>query len=269
MKLESKILFILVIGIIFYLFTRKEDMTNDDITAKIQEIYKADINAIRNLSKLANDLTKQGSLSVKGGLKVDGPLDFLPKGSIIAWNGTTAPKGWAVCDGSTVEGYTTPDLRGRFIRMHTDGKVGGNYKTFPMNVREYDFEKGYSKNSKITYIAKQNFNEVGGSDFVNLVINEIPAHSHTMNSSGSHTHKYNAWDDSGQSNKNRYDSQYYGKYYTREQNQRGGPEDRNSLFDARTVSAGSHTHTINNTGKGESHNNTPPYYVLTWIVKVI
>lgn len=33
------------------------------------------------------------------------------KGSIIMWNGTTAPGGWAICDG----GSGTPDLRNRFI----------------------------------------------------------------------------------------------------------------------------------------------------------
>tara|TARA_B110000902_G_scaffold194349_1_gene220256 strand:+ start:107 stop:577 length:471 start_codon:yes stop_codon:yes gene_type:complete len=56
---------------------KTEKMTNTDITKKIQEIYKIDVNAIRNLSKLANDLTLNGnlvvpgSLIIKGGLKVD------------------------------------------------------------------------------------------------------------------------------------------------------------------------------------------------------
>jgi microcystin-dependent protein len=239
-------------------------MTNDMITTKISELYKADINAIRNLSKLANDLTKNGSLSVKGGLKVDGPLDFLPKGSIIAWNGTNAPKGWAVCDGSIVENYQTPDLRGRFIRMHTDGKVSGNYEIFPMNVSEYDFEKGYSKNTKKTYIAKQNFNETGGSDFVNLTINEIPAHNHTMDYNGDHHHNLNST--YKVMAPRTYNRNFGGGSYTGYDR---AANDAKQLNEIDTNTSGSHTHTINNTGKGESHNNTPPYYVLTWIVKVI
>ena len=47
-------------------------MSNEDIGKKINEIYKADIGSIRNLSKLANDLTKNGKLVVPGGLEVKG-----------------------------------------------------------------------------------------------------------------------------------------------------------------------------------------------------
>ena len=36
-----------------------------------------------------------------------------------------------------------------------------------------------------------------------------------------------------------------------------------------TVDSASHTHQITKTGGDMGHNNTPPYYVLTWIVKVI
>ena len=50
-------------------------MTANATTKKlIQDHYKIDVDAIRNLSKLANDLTKNGKLCVPGGLEVDGKL---------------------------------------------------------------------------------------------------------------------------------------------------------------------------------------------------
>jgi microcystin-dependent protein len=38
-----------------------------------------------------------------------------PVGLIVPYNGTSAPSGWAFCDGSTVNGYVTPDLRSKFV----------------------------------------------------------------------------------------------------------------------------------------------------------
>ena len=52
-------------------------MTADANTKKlIQDHYKIDVDAIRNLSKLANDLTKNGKLRVPGGLEIDGNLNI-------------------------------------------------------------------------------------------------------------------------------------------------------------------------------------------------
>ena len=41
----------------------------------------------------------------------------VPVGGIIMWSGATnaIPSGWALCDGSVVNGLQTPDLRNRFI----------------------------------------------------------------------------------------------------------------------------------------------------------
>jgi microcystin-dependent protein len=69
-----------------------------------------------------------GNLNVKD-RNILGNLDELkakidalvPKGSIIMWNGTTAPGGWAICDG----GSGTPDLRNRFIVGVGSGYVLG------------------------------------------------------------------------------------------------------------------------------------------------
>lgn len=89
---------------------------------------------------------------------------LLPIGTIIMWGGTVAaiPTGWALCDGSTVGGNTTPDLRNKFILQagaNAPGFVGGNATL------------SYSGN-------------VGGHV---LTVSEIPAHNHSISDPG-HVH---------------------------------------------------------------------------------
>jgi uncharacterized protein (UPF0333 family) len=83
MKINNIILLVLSIAVIYLLFFKKEKMTADVNTKKlIQDHYKIDVDAIRNLSLLANDLTKNGKLRVPGGLEVDGKLTV--KGNLHA-----------------------------------------------------------------------------------------------------------------------------------------------------------------------------------------
>lgn len=124
------------------------------------------------------------------------PTSFV-SGMILMYTGTTAPTGWALCNGSN----GTPDLRDRFI-------VGSG--------------SSYSVGN------------TGGSNSVNLNVNQIPSHTHS----------------------------YVGHIYPGsgpEQNQGGGPEDRTSFNVGKTTGA---------SGGGQAHENRPPYYALCFIVKL-
>ena len=87
----------------------------------------------------------------------------IPIGGIIMWSGSTVPTGWALCDGRTVSGQTTPDLRGRFI-------VGIN--TASITVPSGQAAAAVS-GSQPTYDRAA----VGGS-----TASTVPPHSHTMES---------------------------------------------------------------------------------------
>lgn len=55
--------------------------------------------------------------------------DGVPQGVIVMWSGynENIPTGWALCDGRTVNGIQTPDLRGKFIyaaEMNRKGELG-------------------------------------------------------------------------------------------------------------------------------------------------
>lgn len=69
-----------------------DPVTNEEAIANIASLYNSQKLIISNL-----DVTNK--------------FNLLPKGIIVAWNGTTAPTGWAICNGSN----GTPDLRNRFI----------------------------------------------------------------------------------------------------------------------------------------------------------
>lgn len=88
--------------------------------------------------------------------------NFVPKGTIVMWSGTTAPTGWAICDGTN----GTPDLRNRFV-------VGAG--------------TSYTAGS------------TGGNSSVTLTTANLPPHTHggTTDSSGLHNHETVATDDGG------------------------------------------------------------------------
>ena len=98
------------------------------------------------------------SLSVNGNVSVgsSGALSgygTVPVGGIIMWSGSAneVPDGWALCNGQTVSGKTTPDLRGKFI-------VG------------YD-----TNDSDYNAVGK-----TGGAKTVTLTKEQMPSHSHEV-----------------------------------------------------------------------------------------
>jgi microcystin-dependent protein len=155
-------------------------------------------------------------------LKVTGSFNYLPRGSIIAYNQTSAPKGWAICNGS----QGTPDLRGRFI-LGNGGSRG--------------------------------MNTTGGAETVTLTVNQMPSHNHNVNGKtsldGNHNHVFKVG--RGGSNGNHGTSDGYKS---------------DAGWDTHTFSNGNHTHTFNvnsgYAGGNQAHENMPPFYVLTYIMKL-
>ncbi len=162
--------------------------------------------------------------------EIETGLGLVPSGTIVMWNGTSIPNGWALCDGTN----GTPDLRGMFIA-------------------------GYDSNDP-DYNAIGN---IGGEKNHTLNTSEMPSHWHSYSSStsmsGNHVHSYED------------------RYWDPDQ---GGPDLDEGSFSTNgminqpkvTASAGAHSHTISgstdNTGGGQAHENRPPYYVLSFIMKL-
>jgi len=162
----------------------------------------------------------------------------VPLGGIIFWSGAenAVPAGWALCNGQSVNGRTTPNLRGRFVIGASDGRgVGG----------------------------------VGGAESVTLTVNQIPAHNHqvrgTTLEAGDHTHAVYAAgiDDRNFSGR---ESQKDGFGVAADTNQ------KDTRYSATTTSGGNHAHTFNvtsdSTGGSQAVNIMPPFYALAYIMRV-
>jgi microcystin-dependent protein len=149
-------------------------------------------------------------------------VNNLPKGTIVAYNSTIAPNGWALCDGNN----GTPNLNNRFI-------LGSGSKSI---------------------------NTTGGVETVTLNVNELPSHIHNV--SGSTNYNGNHHHNSGI---------YYGRGYDALFS-RGMKSSKDFSDYIMTSIAGNHNHNFNvnseSTGGNQPHENMPPFYVLTYIMKL-
>ena len=129
---------LVIIVVLMFAMTRSKKETTDTVAKSVlRNTTTPTDSSLQIVVKDSND-----DLSAK-------PLNFfLPKGIILAWNGTASdiPTGWALCDGNN----GTPDLRHRFIF-------------------------GYHPNDSNSEVVLK---KTGGSWDVTLNIEQIPQHNH-------------------------------------------------------------------------------------------
>ena len=256
------IIFIIICILIINLFNKQKNIENFDntlmnkIKTRVDAVSNVRIQHIRNFVVKMKELSTKES-TIEGNLNIMGSFNLLPKGSIIMFNSNVAPYGWALCDGGTYEGFVTPDLRGKFLRMWTDETT--KLEDFSGNI-DYNVNwSGKNNNDRKYKILKHNINETGGSDLIALTSDkEIPEHTHTLNE---HSHSHSTenvkwWSRSWEGENGRPDSHPYYK----------NVKDNNEGVNLQMPDASSHTHTLTGLG-GESFNNQPPYYDLTFIIR--
>jgi microcystin-dependent protein len=96
-------------------------------------------------------LVADGGVQVTGAVNATAVSGFgtIPVGGIIMWSGTAIPTGWALCNGQTVNGQATPDLRERFIMGANPDKATAKVGT------------------------------TGGTNQISLSVANLPPHTHT------------------------------------------------------------------------------------------
>ena len=219
------IILILVVNILIiknYYYENYSSINYDNLTDEekkiIEEALKNRQTNVRNLA--ATDI--EGILNVSSIIK-NGSIP-IPVGTIVAYYSAEVPQGWALCNGQTVNGHKTPDLRNRFVVS-----TGNKY----------------------------NLNATGGS--ANAV---VVSHNHSMNHGGNHNHQTidgNVWSGrrfgKGDTALSGGGAAYFGTAHHNHQ-----------IY--KTTSNGNHNHHINHSGESGTNKNLPPYYALTYIMKV-
>lgn len=187
----------------------------------------------------------------------------VPSGVIVMWSGTTAPSGWALCDGTN----GTPDLRNKFILgwgTRASGSTGGEE-----SVTLTSAQSGVPAHTHTT--------DTQNAPHSHPLTQTDLTHTHSISPVGSHSHQ--------------------GKWIpyvndivvggTGKHAIQGGIGHDAIPFDGghdhtagnalglhgHTVQSGdaTHSHSVNaNTAANASqaHNNMPPYYVLAFIMKL-
>jgi microcystin-dependent protein len=236
-----------------------DKLSNND--TPILEVNAAGTTATGTLSVTGatslKDTTADGTLSVTGNTTLSSATasgtitankfeghGTTPIGGIIMWsnlNGIPEPSGWAICNGKTKNGITTPDLTGRFI-------VGGGTadSSIPQN-------NTVNKNYEINHETKGK----GGENEVKLAVNEMPSHTHsgTTNKDGDHVHHANGAYIVGAGD------QVWALTWAPENNNPKGKVHSNG-------SVHKHGFVTNATGGTQAHENRPPYYALAYIMRV-
>ena len=219
-------------------------------------------NPARNTLTIVNinssGVTTSGSFVKSGGtssqfLKADGSVDstsyattaatgIVPIGSIVLWYGSVAsiPSGWSLCNGTTVNGYATPDLRNQFVVG-----AGDSYSVA----------------------------DSGGSSSTTLTTSQLPSHDHSISVSGTTSNKSltgGIRKISEGFNANGSATGVFTK--TSDGNSSITGSSSNSPVGGVDFD-GSHDHTFSasgtsgSTGSGSSIENRPPYYALAYIMR--
>lgn len=112
-----------------------------------------------------------GPQGPQGPQGIQGPAGALPTGSIVMWGGSTAPSGWALCDGS-VQTRTDPNYSALFavigISFNVSGETASQFRLPDLRNR---FPIGVGTNG---------LGITGGALSATLIAANLPPHAHDM-----------------------------------------------------------------------------------------
>ena len=127
---------------------------------------------------------------------------------------------------------------------HSHGGATGGAVPEPLGLISWDQQNYYQGN--------------GGYTAVRAITNRGGAHSHSITSSGNHTHPVSITTGNQSANHTHTGTGTSGTQ---------SATHTHTITDATTSTASAHTHSIPSAGSGSAHDNIPPFYVLTFLIR--
>ncbi len=210
---------------------------------------------------MAGSLTlSAGNVNTQAGKLQEGGAALVPQGAIMLWSGdaSAVPAGWALCNGQTVGGVKTPDLRDRFIvgagGAYLPGQTGG------ANTASATSSSTGAHGHAASTDAKGGHSHGGAVGMHTLTTAEIPPHSHQQFVGQTYGGSGTGWDVRATSTRNPT---------TIWTGDAGGGQPHNHAITAEA----NHTHTVSVSVEGNhAHTVTldtrSPYLALAFIIKL-
>jgi len=212
----------------FKVLTEEQNLGSNDVYINsMSQINFAENN--KNLKTIIEDIIDNKSSKTELN-------NAMPELSVISYAGSTAPTGWQLCDGTALK-YTN----GYFVSNTDERTSSFNKNTTGDLILTPDLKGKFILGNGGTGDNKALHN-VGGEENHTLTVDEMPKHDHKLFSPG-HGNTQN-----GNTNGSIQWHQYNKWWW--------------SIIDGKPIDFDS-----SEKGGDQPHNNMPPYYVLTYIIK--
>jgi len=216
--------------------TNVSQLTNDSgfVTSESDPVFTSHAASSITTTKISNWDTAHGwGDHSQAGYLTSAPSSGVPSGTIVMYNGSSAPSGWAVCNGSN----GTPDLRGRFIVAAGGSYSGTGGSADAVVVSHSHGYSSFSSTGDHTHSVGQ-----GSTNVSNQSNHTHPTGNYSVSnaSGGSHSHSVDFDTDEGGS-------------HTHQANISGTTGNQSA----------NHTHTLDTSGSGfggGGHSHTQPAY---------
>ena len=207
-----------------------------------------------------NTTSPEETLHVNGNLKVTGTVDVgssgfsVSSGFILSFGGGTAPSGWLECNGQAVSRSTYSDLFAIVGTIYGAGDGSTTFNVPDLQGRVIIGEGGNTAGR--TPADLESIGDTGGSQTANLVLDNLPSHSHNTFAPGSTVVGF-------------------GPTYSPCENQngqrflfdRGGRSGRGCKGGKGWLGVNTTTNKTGTTGAGTGHNNIQPSTVVMYLIK--
>lgn len=189
----------------------------------------------------------------------------IPIGGIIMWSGAgvTLPSNWKLCDGTSYNGITTPDLRGRFVLSSGSGSgltartTGGTGGAETVTLTEAQMPQ---HNHGVAGTYTSNDNE---GDHSHSISDPQHSHGHISKGPGNQASGMNEWNGVGNMLSSNIPTLKESTGITINNNPYPYPSNSYGTRHKHTVTIGE-----SSKGSNNAHENMPPFYVLAFIMRV-